>query len=54
LPNQPKWEMGAISETEWFLKIMSWHISFVKSADGNVMKIINKQPAITWEVVRMR
>lgn len=54
LPGQSKFEMGAISETEWFLKITSWHVFFIKSADGNVTKIINKQPAITWEVARYK
>jgi hypothetical protein len=52
LPEQPKFEMGAISETEWFLKITPWHVFFIKSADGKVAKIINKQPNVTWEVGR--
>ncbi|MEO6721553.1 MAG: hypothetical protein ABIN67_14385 [Ferruginibacter sp.] len=55
LPGTPKYVMGAISETEWFLKITSWHVFFIKSADGKVTKIINKQPNINnWEVVRYK
>ena len=54
LPDQPAWEMGAISENDWFLKTMAWRISFVKSADGSVKKIVNKQPGITWEATRMK
>jgi hypothetical protein len=54
LPGQDAWEMGAISETEWFLKTMTWRAIFIKGQDGKVMKIINRQPAITWEVQKMK
>jgi uncharacterized membrane protein YozB (DUF420 family) len=52
LPNVPKFEMAAISETEWFLKTTTWRISFIKSPDGSITKIVNKQPNITWEMPR--
>jgi hypothetical protein len=54
LPDVPKFEMAATSETEWFLKVTTWRISFIKSADGRVTKIINKQPNLTWEVSRFK
>jgi hypothetical protein len=54
LPDAPKFEMTPASETEWFLKITTWRISFIKSADGSVTKIINKQPNVTWEKPRFR
>jgi hypothetical protein len=54
LPDAPKFEMAATSETEWFLKVTTWRISFIKSADGRVTKIINKQPNLTWEVSRFK
>lgn len=36
LPNVPKFEMAATSETEWFLKTTTWRISFIKSPDGRI------------------
>jgi hypothetical protein len=54
LPGVPKLEMAAISETEWFLKATTWRISFIKSPDGSITKIINKQPNITWEMPRFK
>ena len=54
LPDQPRWEMGAISENEFFLKTMLWRVSFVKDADDKVIKIVNKQGAMTWEAGRMQ
>ena len=54
LPNVPKFEMAAISETEWFLKATTWRISFIKSPDGSITKMVNKQPNITWEMPRFK
>jgi phosphoribosylformylglycinamidine (FGAM) synthase-like amidotransferase family enzyme len=54
LPDVPKLEMAAISETEWFLKATTWRISFIKSPDGSITKIINKQPNVTWEKPRFK
>jgi hypothetical protein len=54
LPDQPKFEMTSVSETEWFLKVTTWRISFIKSADGRVTKMINKLPNQTWEAHRMK
>ncbi|MDB5023812.1 MAG: hypothetical protein JWP78_1567 [Mucilaginibacter sp.] len=54
LPGVPKFEMAAISETEWFLKTTTWRISFIRSPDGSITKIVNKQPNGTWEVPRFK
>jgi hypothetical protein len=54
LPDVPKFEMAAISETEWFLRTTTWRISFIKSPDGSITKIVNKQPNVTWEVPRFK
>jgi hypothetical protein len=54
LPGEPKFEMAAISETEWFLKTTTWRVSFIKSPDGSIAKIVNKQPNVTWEVPRFK
>jgi len=54
LPDVPKFEMAAISETEWFLKTTTWRISFIKSPDGSITKIVNKQPNVTWELPRFK
>jgi hypothetical protein len=54
LPDAPKFEMGAISENEWFLRTMTWKVSFIKGPDGRVIKLINKQPSVIWEVKRLR
>jgi hypothetical protein len=54
LPDVPKFEMAAISETEWFLKTTTWRVSFIKSPDGSIAKIINKQPNVTWQVPRFK
>ena len=54
LPDQEGWEMGSISETEWFLKTMTWRATFVKSTEGKVTKIVNRQPGVTWEAPRMK
>lgn len=52
LPEVPRMEITPASETEWFLKTTTWRISFIKSSDGQVTKIINRQPNITWEQPR--
>ncbi len=54
LPDVPKFEMAPTSENEWFLRTMTWKVSFIRGVDGSVIKIINKQPNITWEVQRMK
>jgi hypothetical protein len=54
LPNVPKFEMGAIAENEFFLKTMTWKVSFIRDKDGKVIKIINKQPSITWEADKFK
>ena len=53
LPDQPRFEVGAISENELFLKTITWKLSFERDTDGRVIKIINKQAATTWEAARM-
>jgi hypothetical protein len=50
----PKFEITPTSETEWFLKITTWRISFIKSKDGTVTKMVNKQPSVTWEKPRFK
>lgn len=54
LPDVPIFEMGAISETEFLLKTMTWKVTFVKAANGEVTKIIHTQPTVTWELPRMK
>jgi hypothetical protein len=54
LPDQPKFEMAPITETEWFLKTATWRVTFVKSKDGHITKIINKQTSTIWEVPRSK
>jgi hypothetical protein len=53
LPGNPKWELGAASETDLFLKADSWKLHFVKSPDGKVTKLVNDQVIKVWEVPRM-
>ena len=54
LPDVTRFEMAPTSENEWFLRTMVWKVSFIKGADGSVIKIINNQPRITWEQPRIR
>ena len=54
LPDQPALEMAAYAENEWFLRTMAWKVSFIRGVDGTVMKMVNKQPNITWEAKRMK
>ncbi|SEJ36172.1 hypothetical protein SAMN05216327_10934 [Dyadobacter sp. SG02] len=53
LPGNPKWELGATSETDLFLKADNWKLHFVKRPDGKVKKLINDQVFKVWEVPRM-
>ncbi|WP_426671504.1 hypothetical protein ACPPVU_09725 [Mucilaginibacter sp. McL0603] len=54
LPDQPAFELGAISKTELFVTTILWKLYFVKGADGRVIKVINKQGPLTWEVQRLK
>lgn len=54
LPDQPKLEMAATAENEWFLRATIWKLSFIRGADGSVIKIINKEPNKTWEAQRLK
>jgi len=54
LPNVPRFEMAPTAENEWSLKTMTWRVSFIRAPDGSVIKIINKQPSVTWEVKRLK
>jgi hypothetical protein len=54
VPDQPKFEMVATSETEFFLKTMSGQLSFVKAADGRVTKLITKQGSQTSEMQKLK
>lgn len=53
MPDQPPMEIAAKSATEFFMRRAAWNLSFVKSADGKVSKLINRQPNQTWELPRM-
>lgn len=53
IPGTPKFEMGVISENELFLRAMYFRATFVKGADGRVMKIVIKQVNRAWEANRM-
>ncbi|MPR37204.1 hypothetical protein [Salmonirosea aquatica] len=54
LPGNPKWELGAASETDLFLKADNWKLHFVKGPDGKVTKLVNDQIFKVWEVPRMQ
>ncbi|MCF0072845.1 hypothetical protein LZD49_20360 [Dyadobacter sp. CY261] len=54
LPGQPKWELGAASETDLFLRADSWKLHFEKGPGGKVTKLVNDQIFKVWEVPRMR
>lgn len=54
LPDVPIFEMGPTSESEMSLKTVGWRVSFVKDANGNVTKIINNEPDLTWELRKMK
>ena len=54
LPDQPRYEVGAISENELFLKTMAAKLSFVKDADGRITKMINTRAATTLEAPRIQ
>ena len=53
-PDQPRVEVGAISANELFMKTTIWKLSFVKDADGRVIKMINTRAASTWEAARIQ
>ncbi|QMU28148.1 hypothetical protein [Adhaeribacter radiodurans] len=54
LPEQPKWELGATSDTKLFVRTINWKLLFVKGADGQVTKVVNDQIAFVWEVKRLK
>lgn len=54
LPNNPRFEMAAASENEWFLKTMAWRVTFVRGTNGSVVKIVNTQPDVIWEQPRLK
>jgi hypothetical protein len=54
LPDIPRFEMAPKSGNEWFLRTMSWKVTFVRGTDGSVVKIVNKQPYVTWEQQRIK
>jgi hypothetical protein len=55
LPTLPKWELGAHSETQLFVRTINWQLSFSKDSDGTVTKVINKQPqTATWEALKVK
>ncbi|WP_221393775.1 hypothetical protein [Dyadobacter sp. NIV53] len=54
LPGQPKWELGATSETSLFVKVVNWKLNFVKDKNGQVSKLINDEVVKVWEVPKMR
>lgn len=43
---QPKFELFAISETNWFLKVIDAQVEFVKDATGKVSKLILNQEGL--------
>jgi len=54
LSNEPKFEMAATAQNEWFLRTMAWKVSFIKGEDGKVIKLINRQPGLLWEASKLR
>jgi hypothetical protein len=54
LPDEPRFEMAPAAENEWFLRTMNWKVSFIRGPGKSVIKIINTQPNVTWEVQRMK
>ena len=53
MPNQAKWELWPVSETELIVKNITWRLVFEKDAAGRVTKLTNLQPGVTWSVPRM-
>jgi hypothetical protein len=53
LPGQPRYELGAASGTDLFLKAENWKLHFVKGPDGKVTKLVNDEIFKVWEVPRM-
>ena len=53
MPGQPKWELGAASDTTLFNKTVNWKLNFVKGPDGKVKKLINDEIFRVWELPKM-
>jgi CubicO group peptidase (beta-lactamase class C family) len=53
ITGQPKIELFASSETEWFLRAVNAKLSFVKGADGAVVKAILRQRGQTYEMPKL-
>lgn len=53
MPNLPKWELGACSDTELFLKVNKMKLNFVRDARGSVTKVVVTEPGKTWEKARI-
>jgi hypothetical protein len=54
LPDQPRLELGAVSDTSLFVRTINWKLLFVKGPDGRVTKVINDQISIVWEAKRLK
>jgi hypothetical protein len=54
MPDIPRKELGKSSPTELFVRALAWKINFIKDADGKIVKMINTQPNVTWELPRYK
>lgn len=55
LPTLPKWELGANSDTELFVRTVNWQLSFIKNPEGVVTKLVNRQPQTApWEMPKTK
>jgi len=54
MPGIPKKELRESSPTELFVRAMAWKIEFIKNKEGKIIKMINIQPNLTWELSRYR
>ncbi|MEO8474929.1 MAG: hypothetical protein ABI477_22190, partial [Chryseolinea sp.] len=51
--NGPTLEMITVSDHETSMTMTPWRVSFVKDNNGRVLKIINTQPDVAWELNKM-
>ncbi|MBD2704457.1 hypothetical protein IC229_27705 [Spirosoma sp. BT702] len=54
LPDQPRWELGATSDTTLFVRTMPWGMHFKKAADGQVTQLTNTQGPLVWKVSKLK
>lgn len=53
MPGIPRYEIIPISETEAFHTKTLWRFVFIKDENGKVVKVINKQAELVWELNKL-